>query len=100
MPLAISRVTISGVNARPALGISALPASMANTVWYDDTGHSRVTYPYRIGWPWRARYGPIADGVRSAAVHRRDRTVRRSHGPQSGGYGSRISAVASGKASV
>ena len=32
-PAATSAVTSSGVNARPALGISALPGCVANTVW-------------------------------------------------------------------
>ena len=33
-PRATSRVTISGVNGRLALGISALPGRVPNTVWY------------------------------------------------------------------
>ena len=32
-PLATSRVITSGVNGRPALGISALPGSVAYTFW-------------------------------------------------------------------
>jgi hypothetical protein len=35
-----SRVTRSAVNGRPADGISALPGSFANTVWYIELGHS------------------------------------------------------------
>jgi hypothetical protein len=31
------------VNGRPALGISALPGSVAKTVWYIESGHSRAT---------------------------------------------------------
>jgi hypothetical protein len=33
----------SGVNGRPALGISALPGSVAYTFWYVDSGHGRST---------------------------------------------------------
>ncbi len=33
IPLATRRVMISGVNGRPALGISALPGSVAYTFW-------------------------------------------------------------------
>jgi hypothetical protein len=44
-PLAIKRVTSSGVNGRPALGISALPGSRAYTFWYTSSGQSRFTYP-------------------------------------------------------
>ncbi len=42
-PLATRRVTSSGVNGRPALGISALPGSRAYTFWYVSSGQSRVT---------------------------------------------------------
>ena len=42
-PLATRRVTSSGVNGRPALGISALPGSRAYTFWYTSSGQSRVT---------------------------------------------------------
>ena len=41
-PFATSRVTSSGVNGRPALGISALPGSRAYTFWYTSSGQSRV----------------------------------------------------------
>ena len=37
-PFATSRVTTSGVNGRPALGISALPGSVAYTFWYVEIG--------------------------------------------------------------
>src|SRR3954452_16137492 len=37
-PLATSRVMTSGVNGRPALGISALPGSLAYTFWYMEIG--------------------------------------------------------------
>jgi hypothetical protein len=55
MPRATSLVTISGVNGRLALGISALPGVVPNTVWYVSIGQGRGTYEYRIGWPWRSR---------------------------------------------
>ena len=42
-PLATSRVMTSGVNGRPALGISALPGSSAYEVWYIDSGHACPT---------------------------------------------------------
>ena len=42
-PLAASRVMTSGVNGRPALGISALPGSVAYTFWYISIGQDRVT---------------------------------------------------------
>ncbi len=38
-PRLTSRVTISGLNGRAALGISALPGTVANTVWYASIGH-------------------------------------------------------------
>jgi hypothetical protein len=43
MPADTSRVTSSEVNGRPADGISALPISLANTVWYIDDGHDCFT---------------------------------------------------------
>ena len=43
-----SLVTISGVNGRAALGISALPGTVAKTVWYAAIGHGRATYN-RVG---------------------------------------------------
>ena len=49
-PAVISEVTISVVNGRPALGISALPGSRANTVWYAEIGH----------WPWHVGVGDRA----------------------------------------
>jgi hypothetical protein len=42
-PLATSRVMTSGVNGRPALGISALPGSVEYTFWYIVTGQRRST---------------------------------------------------------
>ncbi len=41
-PPATSEVTRSVLNGRPALGISALPGSRANTVWYALSGHDPV----------------------------------------------------------
>ena len=43
MPRETSSATSAGVNGRPALGISALPGSRANTVWYASSGHSAGT---------------------------------------------------------
>src|SRR6266540_3376723 len=43
-PSATSLVTRPALNGRPALGISALPGSVAKTVWYDASGHRRFTY--------------------------------------------------------
>ena len=39
IPRLTSLVTISGVNGRLALGISALPGQVAKTVWYASIGH-------------------------------------------------------------
>ena len=50
-PRAARSVTTAGVNGRLALGISALPGTRANTVWYDSMSQSRVTYEYRMGMP-------------------------------------------------
>src|SRR5690349_24854738 len=54
-PRDTSRVTTRSVNGRDALGISALPGSVANTDWYALSGHGSGTYPYRIGWPYAKR---------------------------------------------
>ena len=43
MPRVTSSVTSASVNGRPALGISALPGSRANTVWYSASGYGRGT---------------------------------------------------------
>ncbi len=43
-PRVTSRVTSSGVNGRPALGISALPGRLAKMVWYAPAGQSPDTY--------------------------------------------------------
>ena len=43
IPRAMSRVSTSGVNGRPALGISADPGSVAYTFWYIEIGHSPWT---------------------------------------------------------
>ena len=42
-PRATSAVTRPVVNGRAALGISALPGTVANTVWYASIGQSRDT---------------------------------------------------------
>ena len=44
IPLVTRSVTSSVVNGRPALGISALPGSRANTVWYSASGIGVGTY--------------------------------------------------------
>ena len=54
-PRAARSVTTAGVNGRLALGISALPGTRANTVWYHARSQSRVTYEYRIGAPCLSR---------------------------------------------
>ena len=36
-------MTSAGVNGRAADGISALPGSVAKTVWYIESGHDRET---------------------------------------------------------
>jgi hypothetical protein len=43
MPRATSLATTSGLNGRLALGISALPGLVPNTVWYHSIGHGRRT---------------------------------------------------------
>ena len=53
-PRPTSSVTSSWLNGRLALGISALPGSLAKTVWYCDSGHSRGVWRYRIGRPCTA----------------------------------------------
>src|SRR5215472_9618161 len=60
MPRATSLATTSGLNGRLALGISALPGRVPNTVWYHSIGHGRRTYEYLIGSPCRSRYGTTA----------------------------------------
>jgi hypothetical protein len=55
IPALTNAVTSSVVNGRPALGISALPGSRANTVWYAGNGHRPRRYPYAIGRPYRVR---------------------------------------------
>src|SRR5262245_50502088 len=72
MPCDTSRVTSSSENGRPADGISALPGSVAKTVWYIEPGHDCGTYPYRIGNPYRPRYSTTGQGSCSAAIHSRD----------------------------
>ena len=42
-PRTTSRATISAVNGRLALGISALPGVVAKTVWYASAGQSEDT---------------------------------------------------------
>ena len=54
-PRAATSVTRAGVNGRLALGISALPGTRANTVWYAAMSQFRVTYEYRTGRPQRIR---------------------------------------------
>ena len=55
IPRAASSVTTAGVNGRLALGISALPGTRANTVWYDSMSQSRTTYEYLMGVPYLSR---------------------------------------------
>ena len=43
IPLATSLVTTPAVKGRLALGISALPGRVANTVWYASIGQDRST---------------------------------------------------------
>lgn len=43
IPLLTSAVTMSAVNGRAAEGISALPSTVPNTVWYALNGQSRPT---------------------------------------------------------
>ena len=45
IPRLTSLVTISGVNGLAALGISALPGTVAYAVWYASSGHRPLTYP-------------------------------------------------------
>ena len=66
-PRATSPATTSGLNGRLALGISALPGLVPNTVWYHSIGQGRRTYEYLIGWPYRSRYGSTA--TESFACH-------------------------------
>ena len=42
-PRETSRVTSSGVNGCPVYGISALPGSVVNTVWYIALGQDPLT---------------------------------------------------------
>ena len=44
MPFARSCVSTRLVNGRPALGISALPGSVAKIVWWSSSGRSWVSW--------------------------------------------------------